>query len=101
MSTTITLNKERRLVEQRLINKRKIEAERVTSTQRMESSLSMISKYNHAIDLLGAVLAAGAGILVLFFSGLLSGASSPVVQIVLISVIVFTYMIAFRTAYYS
>ena len=101
MSTTLTLKEERRLVERRLIHNRKIEANRRKAPQRVESAQRVRNKYNLALDLFGSVLAVVVGIMVLFFTGLLNGASSTVIQIVLIIVIVYAYVKTFRKAFYS
>jgi membrane protein YdbS with pleckstrin-like domain len=101
MSTTLTFNEERKLVKRRLIHKRKIEAERRKTTQRVGSSQRATNIYNLALDLLGSVLAVVVGIMVLFFTGLLSGASSSVVQIFLVAAIVYVYVVIFRRAFYT
>ncbi len=101
MSTTLTFNEERKLAELRLNHKRKIEAGRRKTTQRVGSPLQAPHKYNLFLDVLGAVLSVIAGISVLFFTGILSVASSTVVQIILIAVIVYAYLVIFRSAFYS
>ncbi len=101
MSTTLTLNEERRMVERRLIHKRKIDAERKKASQKVKSLQRVTNKYNLVLELLGSVLAVAVGIMVLFFTGILSGASSTVIQIVLIIVIVYAYVEIFRRAFYS
>ena len=101
MSTTLTFNEDRRLAERRLIHKRRIAAESRKATQIVESSQRATNKYDLALDFLGSILAVVVSFVVLIFTGLLSGASSIVVQIVLIVSIVCAFVIAFRRSFYS
>jgi len=101
MNTTLTFNEDRRLAERRLIHKRRIKAERIKVSKRRESSQRVTYKYNLAMDVSGSILAVVAGIMVLLFTGLLSGASSSVLQIILIAAIGYVYVVTFRRAFYS
>ena len=101
MSTTITFNQERRLTERRFIHERRMAAERKRETQRVENSQRATNKYNLALNLLGSSLAVAASIMVLVFTGILSGATSTIAQIILIAVIGYAYVAAFRIAFYS
>jgi F0F1-type ATP synthase assembly protein I len=100
MSTTLTFNEENRLADRRLVHSRRIVTERRNATQRAESSKRSTNKNNLALYLFGSVFAVVVGIMVLVFTGLLSGASSTGVQIILIIAIVSAYVIAFRRAFY-
>ena len=101
MSTAVTFNKEKRLTERRSNHERRMPAESRNTTQRVETSQRVTNKHELALDFLGSILAVVVSFVVLIFTGLLSGASSTVVQIILIATIVCAFVVAFRRSFYS
>ena len=101
MNATITFHEQRRVAERRGIDDRRNPAERRKAAKNITHERERAGRRDHALDLLGSVLAVAASVVVLVLTGLFEGAQSAAVQITLIAAIVYAYVVAFRRAFYS